>query len=226
MSTALRKLVGPLVVLSALALAAPSARAAAPGGDAHGPIVNLFSFDYSGKNTEGGEYVEARGDHKMPAPFAMALLNFAVLLFLFFKFAAPGFRKMMRERHEQVANQLEESARLRDEAQARLTEYGQKVQNLDAEIAALVGSIRAEVEAEKARIIGEAEQRAARVAKDAEQQIQAELARVRQSLEREVTLTAIAAAEQILAQKATDADHRALAESFVQKLGQAPRPRA
>lgn len=217
----------------------PAEHAAAPdahgeGGEAHGgdahhggahavhsPISNFLNFSYSGKNTEGGEYKE--GDHKMPAPFAMALLNFAILLFLFFKYAAPGFKKTVRDRHDEVAKQLAESAKLRDEAAAKLAEYEQKVSSLDADIAKLVDGIRSEAENEKQRIVGEAETRAARLRKDAEQQIQAEIARVRVALEREVTLTALAAAEKLLRDKTSDADHRALADSFVQKLGQTPR---
>jgi F-type H+-transporting ATPase subunit b len=157
----------------------------------------------------------------------MALINFAVLLGLFFKFAAPGFKKMARDRHELVAKQLAESKTLRDAAAAKLAEYAHKVANLEQEIATLVSNFRSEGEAEKQRIISEAEARAARLHKDAEQQIQAEIARVRTALEREVTLTAIAAAEKILVERTTDADQRALAEAFVAKLGdQKSTPRA
>jgi F-type H+-transporting ATPase subunit b len=191
----------------------------------HDPIPNWLSFSYAGKNAEGGKLEE--GQHKLPAPFIMALINFAVLLGLFFKFAAPGFKKMARDRHELVAKQLAESKTLRDAAAAKLAEYAHKVANLEQEIATLVSNFRSEGEAEKQRIISEAEARAARLHKDAEQQIQAEIARVRTALEREVTLTAIAAAEKILVERTTDADQRALAEAFVAKLGdQKSTPRA
>jgi F-type H+-transporting ATPase subunit b len=199
------------------------------GGGHHGPpknpIQNFANFSYSGKDTEGGPYEPEKGDHKMPAPFSMALLNFGVLVFLIGKFAAPNFKKMVQLRHDEVAKQLAESAKLRDEAKAKLDEYNRKVSDLDSEINKLVEQIRAEADHDKKRIIADAEERAARMRKEAEQQIQAEIARVKAQLEREATLAAINAAEKLLAEKTTEADHRALNEKFVEQLA-AARPRA
>jgi F0F1-type ATP synthase membrane subunit b/b' len=43
------------------------------------------------------------------------------------------------------------------------------------------------------------------------------------TLEREAVETAMNIARQILTEKATDADHRAMAEKFIKELGAAPR---
>jgi F-type H+-transporting ATPase subunit b len=190
------------------------------------PILNFANFSYSDKDTHGGKYEPEKGDHKMPAPFSMALLNFGVLLALLGKYAAPAFRKMVADRHDEVAKQLEESSRLRAEAQAKLDEYTRKVNELDAEIAKLVAGIRAEADHDQKRILGEAELRAERMKKEAEQTIAAEIARVRAQLEREATLSAIAAAEKLLADKTTDADHRGLNEQFIRGLAGTRAPRA
>lgn len=175
------------------------------------PILNWFSWDYKGKEVHG---------HKMPPPFSMALLNFGVFVFLIGKLAGPSIKRMVRDRHETIAKQLAESARLRDEAKARLEEYSCRLDQLDREIASLVATIRAEAEAEKARIIADAEARAARLRREAEQQIQAELQRVKQGLEREVVVTAVAIAEKLLREKTSETDQRTLADSFVKSLGQ------
>jgi F-type H+-transporting ATPase subunit b len=190
------------------------------------PIKNFASFSYSGKDDHGGAYEPDQGDHKMPAPFLGALINFAILLFLLGRYAAPNFKKMVYDRHHLIAKQLDESAKLRDEARAKLDEYSRKVSDLDAEIAKLVEGIRGEAEHEKRRIITEAEARSARMKKDAEQQIQAEIGRVRAELEKEATLAALAVAEKLLADKTNDADHRGLNERFIKELGSAGRPRA
>jgi F-type H+-transporting ATPase subunit b len=190
------------------------------------PIVNFMNFSYSDKDTHGGKYEPEKGDHKMPAPFSAALLNFGVLLFLVGKYGAPAIRKMVVDRHDEVAKQLEESTRLRDAAKAKLDEYTAKVTHLDAEIAKLVDGIRAEAEHDKKRILAEAEQRAERMKKEAEQTIAAEIGRVRLQLEREATLSAIAAAEKLLTEKTTDADHRKLNEQFIGQLGNVRGPRA
>jgi F-type H+-transporting ATPase subunit b len=203
-------------------------------GEGHGeehhapanPIENFANLNYRDKDTEGGKYEPEKGDHKMPAPFVGALFNFAILAFLVGKYGAPAIRKMVADRHEEVAKQLEESSRLREEAKAKLDEYSRKVAQLDVDIAKLVEGIRSEAEHDKQRILAEATQRAERMKKEAEQTIAAEIGRVRLQLEREATLTAIAVAEKLLAEKSTDADHRKLNEQFIGALANARTPRA
>jgi F-type H+-transporting ATPase subunit b len=180
------------------------------------PIQNFFSFSYSDKDDHGGKLEE--GDHPMPPPFGAALINFGVLLFIIGKWFAPNIARMTKSRHDEIAKNLEEGARLRDEAKKRLEEYSGKLASLDKEIDTLVGSIRAEAEAEKKRIIGEAEARASRMQRDAEQQIEAEMQRVRVALEREAVLGAMAVAEKILREKTTEADQKALVDGFVKGL--------
>jgi len=191
----------------------------------HNPVQNFAGLHY-GKDTEGGVYEPEKGDHKMPAPFLGALFNFAVVAFLVGKYGGPAIRKMVTDRHDEVAKQLEESTRLREEAQAKLDEYSKKVAQLDGDIAKLVDGIRNEAEHDKQRILAEATQRAERMKKEAEQTIAAEIARVKTQLEREVTLTAIAVAEKLLAEKTTEADHRKLNEQFIGALAGARTPRA
>lgn len=176
------------------------------------PILNFWSWSYRGQTVHG---------HKMPAPFSMALVNFMVLVFLVGKFAAPSLGRMVRDRHEAVAKALAESARLRDEARAKLDEYARRLDRLDEEVAALVADVRAEAQSEKARIIADAEARAARIQREAEQQVQAEAQRVRAELEREALEAAIHMARDLLKARMTDSDQRALANRFVTALGQA-----
>jgi F-type H+-transporting ATPase subunit b len=192
----------------------------------HNPIQNFANIHYSGKDSHGGVYEPEQGDHKMPAPFLGALINFAIVAFLVGKYGAPAISKMVTDRHEEVAKQLEESTRLREEAKAKLDEYSRKVAQLDADIAKLVEGIRSEAEHDKQRILAEAAQRAERMKKEAEQTIAAELTRVKAQLEREATLTAIAVAEKLLSEKTTDADHRRLNDQFIGALATARTPRA
>ena len=81
----------------------PAASLAAPEGEAeeyesledhpppHNPVLNFAGVHY-GKDSEGGKYEPEKGDHKMPAPFGAALINFAILLFLVGRFAVLELR--------------------------------------------------------------------------------------------------------------------------------------
>jgi len=183
------------------------------------PIQNFADFGYRHKNTEGGEWHE--GEHKLPPPFSMALVNFVVFAILMYKAGGPSIARMTRERHDNIAKALEEGKRLRDEAKAKLDEYDRKLSGLQGEIDELLASIRQEAETEKRRIIADAEARAERMRRDAEQQIQAEMARVRLTLEREAVEAAVSIAERILTEKTTEADQRLLADRFVKGLADA-----
>jgi F-type H+-transporting ATPase subunit b len=196
----------------------PRAEMAEPTHEEHdaNPIQNLSSWAYRGKNAEGGEWHE--GEHRMPPPFTMQLLNFIVFAFLMGRMAGPSLTKAVRERHDKIKVALSEGARLRDQARAKLDEYDRKLAGLGAEIDALTHGIRAEADAEKKRIIAEAEARAERMQREAEQQIQAEMQQVRMTLEREAVAAAVAIAERLLADKTTDADQRSLADRFVKSL--------
>jgi len=190
------------------------------------PIQNFANFSYSGKDDHGGPYEPEKGDHKMPPPFSMALLNFAALIFIVGKFFAPGIVKMTRERHDEIAKNLAESAKLREEALRKLEEYRSRLAGLEQEIAGVTSAIRAEAEAEKQRILGEAAARVERMQRDAEQQIAADMQRVRVELEREAVLHAVAAAQRILEEKTNEADQRSLVDGFVKQLGTVARGRA
>ncbi len=207
----------------------PHAAEAAEGGHHFitNPIQNGWNFSYKGKDDHGGTL--EKGEHAMPAPFVGNVFNFLVYAFLMFRVAGPSVKRVVRERHDEIAKNLAESGRLRDEARARLDEYNRKLGGLESEITSLVTNIRAEAEAEKRRIIADGEARADRMRRDADQQIQAEIQRVKTTLEREAVVAAVSIAEQILRDKTGDADQRALADKFVKGLGDAAarrRPRA
>ncbi|HKA89647.1 MAG TPA: ATP synthase F0 subunit B [Haliangiales bacterium] len=193
--------------LAVTVLAAETEHAAEEHGGEHvldNPIQNVLDFGYKSKG--------------LPAPFSMQLLNFAAFLFIIGKYAGPSMKKAVRERHDRIKRDLEESARLRAEAQRKVDEYGAKLASLQAEIDKLVSTIRAEAEAEKRRILGDAQARADRMKRDAEMQVQAEIQRVRLMLEREAVVAAVALAEKLLVEKTTDVDQKALADRFLKAL--------
>jgi F-type H+-transporting ATPase subunit b len=183
------------------------------GGEHHvvdQPIQNFADF-WGYRDVEPGQ-------EKMPPPFLGALTNFAVLMFLVGRFAGPSMARFVRERHDTIAKQIDESTRLREEAQRKLEEYTVKLTGLQAEIERMVSEIRADAENDRRRILAEADARAARMKRDAEQQIQAEMQRVKALLERETVLQAVAIAEKLIRDRAGKVEQRELAERFVKSL--------
>jgi F-type H+-transporting ATPase subunit b len=208
---------------------------AAPDTEVHGhghhdpsKHFNWFDVGYKKKDEYGGKLgdghqgpQETPGEEPMSAPFALMLLNFGLLLVILAKFGGPAARKMAETRSDQIKGALDEAAKLRNAAADKLSEYGAKLSAAEAEMKSMLEGMRADAEAERARIMAAAEAQAAAVKKDAEQRIAAEIQRARVELAREVTLAATAAAEKLLRDKATAADHTKLIDTFVRDVEQA-----
>jgi F-type H+-transporting ATPase subunit b len=172
---------------------------------AHEPL-NWFSFDYG------------PGRHYAAPPLGFALLNFVLLIFLLKKIIWPALRDGAARRHREIARQLDEAKKIHEEAEARLTEYGRRMAEIEQEIGRVVASIRRDAEAERDRLLAAAAEQAERIRKDAEFTIAQELKQARIDLEREVVRAAISAAETTLRATANAQDDRRLAQDLVQRL--------
>lgn len=173
---------------------------------------------YGGKMGDGVEGPNNEPEQAMSAPFVLMLVNFGILLIILAKLGGPAARKMAESRSDQIKHALEEASSLRDKAKAKLAEYEERLAAADAEITKLVDGMRADADAEKTRILAAAEATAAAMKRDAELRIAAEIERARTELRAEVTAAAVAAAEKILASKATPSDQTKLFEQFVGDL--------
>ena len=192
-------------------------------GEAHGghhgatPPHAINWTDWGkGKDINGGELQPA--EEAMPPGLLFALINFAVFLGLLVKFVGPKLAKALRVRHDLVKDQLAESARLRQDARDKLEDYNRRITGVDAEIAKLMAEIRADAEAEKQAILDQARVQAEAMKKDADRRIESEIARARQTLEREVVAASIAAAEKILRERTTPDDQARMFDGFVDTL--------
>jgi F-type H+-transporting ATPase subunit b len=205
---------------------------AAHGG--HGDPTKLFNFFklHYGKDQYGGKFGDGvQGPHNEPespmsGPFAFMLINFGILLVLLGKFGAPVARKMAAERSDTIKSALDEAAKLRQAAASKLDEYSAKLKESEAEVTKLLADMRAAAEADKQRIMAAAEVQAAAVKKDAEQRIAAEIERARVELAREVAVAAASAAEKLVRERATSADHATLIDAFIKDVESAARGRA
>lgn len=189
---------------------------------------NWFDVGYKKKDVYGGKLGdgvqgphEEPGEEGMSAPFALMLLNFGILLVLLAKYAGPAARKMAETRSDQIKGALDEAGKLRAAAAAKLDEYGAKLTAAEAEMKSMLEGMRADAENERARIMAAAEAQAAAVKRDADLRIAAEIQRARVELAREVAIAATAAAEKMLREKATAADHTRLIDTFVKDVEQA-----
>lgn len=215
---------------SAAAAAAEPANApiTEPGEPDHSRDFNFTNLDYKGKDAEGGPLGDGKlgerplrageEEEPMPAPFLYLVGNFLLLLVILAWKAAPAARKTAEGRHDEIQKALEEAARLRSQAKAKLDEYESKLAAAEQEISSMVEGMRADAEADKKRIIAAAEAQAVALKKDAEERINAEILRARTLLSREVATAATAAAESLIRDKSTAQDQARLVDTFIGEI--------
>ena len=197
---------------------------------------NFTNVHYSGKDEYGGAFGDGKEttpdgktldeEEPMSPPFIFLLVNFALLLIILAKYGAPAARKLAEDRHDQIKTALDDAARLRDQAAAKLAELKKKVDGVDAEIKKLVDGIRTDAEADKARILEAAAAQAAQMKRDAEQRIAAEIDLARHQLTKEVSVAATNATEKLLRDKATPEDQRKLVGNFISSVETQPGARS
>jgi ATP synthase F0 subunit b len=223
-----RLLLAALLLCSAAAYAQEGKETSPEGGSGfpaadepieHGPVIeNWWSWDY-------GDHPKDPTHKGLPPPFGYALINFAIFFGIMYRLAAKPLKTFIADRHDRIAKDLDEAARLRQQAEAQLKEYERKVQNVDAEVDQLLKQINAEAEAEKARIIAAAEAQARKLKEDAQRQIEAEIARARGELRLAVVDAAVGAAENLVKTQIASDDQRKMAEKYVAELEHsAPKP--
>jgi F-type H+-transporting ATPase subunit b len=208
----MRRLLGAFAVaallVGATARAQESAATEAHEEEAHAAIQNWWSWDY-------GSTAKDPTHKGWPPPFGFALINFAIFLGIMSRLAWKPLQSYMVQRHDSIAKNLDDAAKLRAAAQSVLDATSGKLAGLDGEIDALLKQIRKEAEAEKARIMAAAEADAQRLRVEAERQIAAEIERARRELRRGVIEAAVAAAAETLRKNVAADDQKKMAERYV-----------
>ncbi len=141
---------------------------------------------------------------------------------LFFGFLAMKLKPMvsnsLAERHDNMAKQLEEAQIKQAEAEARAKEFKEKLENLEAEVERIVESYRAEAQADKERMISDTEKAIVRLSREMDFTIRQEVLKAENTIREAAVQATMAAAEQKIVQRITDADQRRLADQYIQKL--------
>jgi F-type H+-transporting ATPase subunit b len=205
------------------------------GAAHHDPSThfNFVNFSYRGKDELGGKYGDSKmidphtgqvvldehgrtaEEEPMSAPFIFMILNFAILMGLLVWKGGPAARQIAADRHDQIKTALDEAAKLRKQAEDKLSEYETRLKDADLEIKKLVEGIRTDAEADKVRILENAAKQAAAMKRDAELRIAAEIEAARATLTREVTMAASLATEKLLREKMMPGDQQKLVGSFI-----------
>ncbi|MEB2312874.1 MAG: ATP synthase F0 subunit B [Sorangiineae bacterium] len=219
--------VAPRVVRSLFALAVIFAFAApvlaAEGGGEHAASgehhegINWYygMLAESADVTEPNLLFRPKG---MAAPVGAMLLNSGILIFGVIYLARKPLADALRKRRQSIMHGIEDAARMKDEAAARLAEFEKKLQHLDDDIERVKREMREAGETERARILADAKERRARMERDARALIEQELKAARELLLAETVRGAVKTAEELLTKQIVAADQQRLADEYLASL--------
>lgn len=229
-----------------LALATP-ALAAPPAGDGHGDHAEQAHEDAGGHGDEAahGDAHGEEGDHAagghhyytddddhdgtanwldsdseqyMVTTLGAHAFNLILYIAIILFFVRRPLGDAMRTRALGIRKQITDSAKERDEAKDRHEEVSARLAKLEDEISTMRADAEADAKAESERMVARAREEADRIAQTAERNIRDEIARARQELRRDAVDLAVQLAEKTLKDAVTAADHKRLAQEFLDSL--------
>ena len=152
--------------------------------------------------------------------FLYRIFNFAFVIAILAYFLAKPIKKGLAGRREEIEKTLAEAKRIKEEAEAKFSEYDRKLAHATEEIATISDSIRREGELEKIKIIESAKLMAVKIEQDAENAAVLEVAKAKTELQREAVRLAVGIAEELLKKNFTKDDDTRLIDEYMQKVGE------
>jgi F-type H+-transporting ATPase subunit b len=132
------------------------------------------------------------------------IINAIVFVGLLYHFGKEPIHSFLVNRRNIILEELEEAGRLQAAAAARLTEYGEKINNLEEEKAQIKQAFINDGEREKNRILAEAEAAAKKLIEDTERQIDMEGKKIIRALEEEAVTMAVTMAVETAKERMND----------------------
>ncbi len=206
----------------AAAQAEPAAGPTEPGAAPQAPAVEAPRSQPAEKASEEEHTLKPInlfdfGNKEQP-PYAYALINFSALMALFYFAGKKPMTQALKNRRQNVAKDIEEAQRMKREAEERAKQYQARLAHLGDELDATKRALEEAGKGERERIVKEAEEKAGRMQKDAAFLLEQEAKQLRLDLVQETADMAVAAAEELLKKRVTEADQERFAEEFLRSL--------
>jgi len=148
-----------------------------------------------------------------------AIINFAVLLAILYKFLYGPLLKMMEKRQNEIKNNIDQAEEMRHEAEALQTQLKQEMEKARSEAQEIIAQAEKIGEQTKNDIISQAKESAAKITQKAQEEIQREKEQALADIRNEVAELAVLAAGKVLGKTMSLEEHRNLVDKYIQEVG-------
>src|SRR5712691_2216568 len=159
------------------------------------------------------------------SPFAGNLGNavwtlaiFLIVVILLGKFAWGPVLALLQQREEFIHRSLSDAKRDREEAEARLKQYGAKLQSAQAEAVAIIENARRDSDRLREELRQRARTEADTILKNAERQIETQTTRAVQQIRREAVDMSVAIASKLLQRNISKEDNEKLIADALKQI--------
>lgn len=145
-------------------------------------------------------------------------INFVILLSLLIYFLRKPAKDFFLARSKKVAEEIEQSAHEKHEAEARYLNYDRKLKNIESEMDKLLQSLKEEGELTQKKIVEEAKSSAKRIAETTQWIVNQEIRKAKEELKQKAVQIISAQAEQMVRQNVQAQDRQHLMDKALNKL--------
>ncbi len=149
-----------------------------------------------------------------------AWINLVILYVFLKKLLFKPVKKMIDSRQQEIDDMYSEAESSRESANEMKAEYEEKIAKATEESEEILRSAQRRAELREEEILKEANVKAARVLERAEEQIELEKKQAINDVKDQVSSIAIDIAEAVIERDINKADHDALIDEFIDKLGE------
>ncbi len=156
--------------------------------------------------------------HFDPSAVVLTSITFGVLFVLLSKFAWGPILGAVEAREKRIDDAIQQAEDDRASAEKTLTEYNQRVSNVESEMAALREKGRTEAEAMRREILDKAQAESKAVAASAQRDIESAKSQAIQELRAEAVDIGMAIAGKVVGRSVDSDDHRRLADQVISEV--------
>lgn len=146
-------------------------------------------------------------------------IAFLIVLAVLMKFAFPALKKGLKDRENQIRDDLESASRAREEAEAESAQYRAAIGDARSEANVIVEDARADAERIRREVVSRAEAEAADIRERAQEDIRLAQERAMSDLRAQVTDLSIGLAERVVEHNLDRDTQVALIESYINSVG-------
>ena len=146
-----------------------------------------------------------------------SIITFIVLFFILRHFFFERVHKMMVDRENEVKTQLDNAEKAEEEAQAKLKEYSDRLENADRESREIIKKARIEARGQAQGILDNADAEADNILQNARKEIEREKYDARKQLSEQVGDLAIKAAGRIMQKEISAEDQSKIIEDVIKE---------